>query len=274
MTAVSSTTPPPRRGERYPLRNASEVEDRRLARLEALSDPITVAAFEALGVGPGWHCAELGAGRGSMVRWLAERVGGRGSVTAIDRDTTRLVDLAHKDNVELLEGDLCTMALPADAFDLVHSRSVLMHLECPNRVVEAAVAALRPGGRVFFEESDGGPAAAARHAPEPFTRVMLPMARRWTWARTLAGLLESLGLVDVGDDRREMRLMGDTPNARFWQLTLESVSRLAEEVGARGDQAGAGFERADLEAMSKLLDDPSFSVPFVARHRVTGRRPG
>jgi len=273
MTAVSSTPERPRRSERYPFRNSSEMESERLARLEALGDPITIAALETLGVGPGWHCAELGAGRGSILRWLAERVGAGGSVTAVDRDTTRLADLAQKGNVEVLEGDLCTMALPEAAFDLVHSRSVLMHLDDPDHAVRTAVASLRPGGSVLFEESDGAPGAAVEDAPAPFMAVMVPIVRRWTWARGLAGLLQSLGLVDVSDDVAEMTLVGGSPHAQFWRLTLESVGWLADEAEARGDPRGAGFDRLDLQAMLELLDSPDFAVPYMSRHRVTGRRP-
>ncbi len=255
---------------RYPLRNSSDREGTRLKLLEQLSDPATVAGFEALGVGRGWQCAELGAGGGSMVQWLSEHVGGGGSVTAVDRDTTQLraLETAHP-NVRLVEGDLCTLALPPDSFDLVHSRSVLMHLECPERVVAEALSALRPGGWVFFEETDGAPAQELADPPRPFAQVMVPIAAPWRFARGLAGLLESLGMTEVRDDVSEYRLVGGTPYAAFWRYTLGSVS----EMIRTGFIAEPAFEVA-LAQMTALLDDPSFSVPFTVRHRVRARRPG
>ena len=39
---------------------------------------------------PGWRCLEIGAGRGSMATWLAERVGPAGQVVATDIDTRYL----------------------------------------------------------------------------------------------------------------------------------------------------------------------------------------
>jgi SAM-dependent methyltransferase len=254
---------------RYPLRNSSDREGTRLKLLEQLSDPTTIAGFEALGVGPGWHCAELGAGGGSMVQWLSQRVGGDGTVTAVDRDTSQLraVETAHA-NVRVIEGDLCTVELPKDRFDLVHSRSVLMHLECPERVVAEAVSALRPGGWVFFEETDGAPVQELADPPRPFAQVMVPIASRWRFARGLAGLLEALGTVDVRDDVSENPLVGGTPYAAFWRYTLGSVA----EVVRTGAVAEPAFEVA-LKQMTALLDDPSFSVPFTTRHRVRARRP-
>lgn len=259
----------PTTGGRYPLRNSSDREGTRLALLEELSDPATIAGFEALGVGAGWHCAELGAGGGSMVRWLSERVGEHGTVTAIDRDTGRLRTIeAPHDNVRVLEADLCTFDMARHSFDLVHSRSVLMHLDCPDRVVAEAVAALRPGGRVFFEEGDGAPVQALDDPPRPFAQVMLPIAARWRFARRLAGLLESLGMVEVRDVVTDNPLVGGTAYAAFWQYTLGSVG----EIIRSGDMAEPAFEVA-LAQMTALLDDPSFRVPFTARHRVSARRP-
>jgi ubiquinone/menaquinone biosynthesis C-methylase UbiE len=267
---VTDAEPADMRSVSYPLRNSSDREARRLSLLQQLSDPITIEWFERLGVDTGWHCAELGAGGGSMVQWLAHRVGSTGSVTAVDRDTSQLGDMADAlANVALVEGDLCEITLPEDTFDLVHSRSVVMHVSCPDHVIKAAVAALRPGGTVFFEESDGAPAESLLDPPPPYARVMVPLATRWTWARGLAQLLESLGMVDVRQVVRDDPIIGGTDQARFWKFTLGSVVELRRQGGT----ADPGFEEA-AAAMSALLDDPSFSAPFTARHRVTARRPG
>jgi hypothetical protein len=52
-----------------------EAENERLRLVEAFADPITARHVEAVGVLPGWRCLEVGAGRGSIARLLAERVG-------------------------------------------------------------------------------------------------------------------------------------------------------------------------------------------------------
>jgi hypothetical protein len=77
----------------YVLDNAAEAR----ARFEALPriyDPGTFRHLAALGVGEGWRCLEVGAGGGSVARWLADRVGPVGHVLATDIDTRFLDALA------------------------------------------------------------------------------------------------------------------------------------------------------------------------------------
>ena len=50
---------------------AEEFERTRLALLEEIFDPYTVRQFDAIGVGAGWRCLDMGAGAGSATRLLA-----------------------------------------------------------------------------------------------------------------------------------------------------------------------------------------------------------
>src|SRR6516164_7895571 len=59
-------------------------ERQRLALLTQFADAITTRRLTELGVGPGWRCLDVGAGDGSVARWLAGRVGPRGRVVATD----------------------------------------------------------------------------------------------------------------------------------------------------------------------------------------------
>jgi SAM-dependent methyltransferase len=262
---------------RYSLRNSTPEEARRLGSLEALHDGSTIRQFERLGVGAGWHCVELGAGKGSIARWLAARVGPQGSVTAVDLDTGLLEDLRRRANVNVVEGDMTTMDFGTERFDLVHTRSVLMHVHDPDSVVRRLVPALRPGGVVLFEETDGAPAQRAMQTgevPVPFAAVMMRLATRWTWARGLAARLVELGLVDVHDDVRDDALTGASPAAAFWQETLRTIGPMLIDTQAMAAIGESPIDPADLDTVVTLLDDPSFTMPFAARHRVSGRRPG
>ena len=66
-------------GGRYFAADA-EADDElaRLKLLEALCDPWTFRHLDGIGVRQGWRCLEVGAGAGSVVRWLSERVGPHG----------------------------------------------------------------------------------------------------------------------------------------------------------------------------------------------------
>ena len=211
-----------------------------------------------------------------MARWLADKVGPGGAVTAIDRDTSLLRELGTRPNVTVVEGDLTTMSFGSSCFDLVHSRSVLMHLEDPDIVLEHLVPALRPGAVVFFEEADGAPAQRASPTvdlPAPFREVMVPLASSWTWARRLAPQLEALGFVDVHDDVREDLLTGASTAAAFWQQTLETIRPLVTDAARMEALGRPTLDKAIVDAMIALLDDPAFAAPFTARHRVSARRP-
>src|SRR5258708_15435047 len=96
-------------------------EAERLGALERCGDPLTVDHLCRAGVGAGWRCLEVGAGRGSIARWLADRVGDLGAVMAIDLDTTLLEQHPHP-NLEVRRLDILSDPLPGEAFHLVPAR--------------------------------------------------------------------------------------------------------------------------------------------------------
>jgi len=83
---------------------AEELERARLALLEDVYDPQTVRQFDAIGIGAGWRCLDVGAGAGSTTRLLAERVGGTGSVVSLDLDV-RLLEPLASERVEVRRHD-------------------------------------------------------------------------------------------------------------------------------------------------------------------------
>src|SRR5688572_26889615 len=101
--------------------------DEWLSLLEELFDPSTQHRLEGAGVAPGWRALEVGAGRGSIAAWLAERVGPEGRVVATDIDTS-LLEALDEPRVEVLHHDVLADDFPADSFDLVHCRALLIHL--------------------------------------------------------------------------------------------------------------------------------------------------
>lgn len=117
----------------------------RLRLLEAEFDPRTFRYLDAIGVGAGWRCLEVGAGGGSVVRWLCEQVGPEGHVVAADIDP-RFLDDVRKPNVEVRRCDITRDEIELGFYDLVHCRFLLMHLDDPADVLRRMAAALRPGG--------------------------------------------------------------------------------------------------------------------------------
>jgi len=130
---------------KYQLDQSWEQERERLADLERLADPVTTDHLRHLGVSQGWRCLEVGAGAGSIARWLADAVGAKGQVLAIDLETALLEPL-RSGVVGVRRADILVDDLPG-GFDLVHARLVVGHLE-GNRAtaLRRMVKALRPGG--------------------------------------------------------------------------------------------------------------------------------
>ena len=140
----------------------ADTESDRLQLLEGCRDPGTIRRLDRLGVSRGWRCLEVGAGHGSIARWLAERVGPTGSVVAADLDPRFLTDMPAGVDVRRL--DIRHDDLEADSYDLVHCRALLMHLPDPIAALARMVAALRPGGLLLAEEGDYGLWSYGGHA--------------------------------------------------------------------------------------------------------------
>jgi 2-polyprenyl-3-methyl-5-hydroxy-6-metoxy-1,4-benzoquinol methylase len=111
---------------------ASDLLDEQRKYMQQSLDPMTIARLEALGVGPGWRCLEVGGGGGSIVRWLGERVGDTGRVLVTDVDTGGLESAG---NVTVRRHDIVDEELPDGGFDLVHARLVLLHLAQRDRAL-------------------------------------------------------------------------------------------------------------------------------------------
>ncbi len=95
----------------YFLDNAWDQARRRLELLHEVHDPATIRRLEATGVGPGWNVLVPGGGGGSIVRWLAERVGPDGHVLSTDIDTRFLAEI-EAPNVEVIRHDIAVDELP------------------------------------------------------------------------------------------------------------------------------------------------------------------
>lgn len=141
------------RTDGYLLDNGQSEAAERFDAFATLFDPTTFRHLEALGVGPGWRCWEVGAGGTSVASWLAKRVGPTGRVLATDIDTSRVAP-AGRPPVEVRVHDVGAEEPPGEGFDLVHARLVLVHVPDRDRALRSMIKALRPGGRLLVEDAD------------------------------------------------------------------------------------------------------------------------
>jgi SAM-dependent methyltransferase len=215
-------------------------ERARLDAIGALYDDGTTSRLSALGVPAGGRCWEVGAGSGTVARWLAEQVGENGYVLATDLDTRFLEGLPAPVTVQ--EHDLLTEPPAEASFDLVHARAVLEHI--PERVTALAnmVRALRPGGRLLAEDvlfHQGfcdPPDALFRKVYAAFDAGFRAAGADPEFGIALPRALEEAGLVDVAADVRAPVVRLGTSSADFMTLSLEQVAPRFVAAGLLDDE--------------------------------------
>jgi predicted O-methyltransferase YrrM len=236
---------------RYLFSNSHAVAMARLTGLEAIEDPSTIECLGQLGTKPGWHCLEIGAGAGSVARWLAGRVGATGRVVATDIDTA----LLDSSSYEVWRHDIVRDQLPEAAFDLVHLRHVMFHIDQSQvpAVLRSLVGALKLGGVLLAEESDLHSWRPTPVTPEPLRNAFVEgvqatleiyrsRGQDTALGRRLGALIESAGLRPVRIERRIRTVGGCSAEARFHQ---QSASQLADAVGAANPAASDVLRRLE-----------------------------
>jgi 2-polyprenyl-3-methyl-5-hydroxy-6-metoxy-1,4-benzoquinol methylase len=252
----------------YAFPHDDAAEDRRLELFQQRLDPLTKRRVERLGIGPGARCLEVAGGRGSIARWLCERVGPAGHVTATDLDTGFLERL-EEPNLTVLQHDVRVDDPPTGPFDLIHARALLMHIAGRLDVLRRLASWLAPGGWLVVEEPDFGmwlgdfdPIWSAHPGAwhEAFPNGSLSQGR------ALLRQIHQLGLEDVGADAELDIVQPGTPLAEFYRLSL---ARTAGPLMASGLLASD-----DAAALLARVDEPDFLACAFAYIGAWGRRPG
>ncbi|MBK7644073.1 MAG: methyltransferase domain-containing protein [Planctomycetes bacterium] len=141
----------------YPL-GTDPLELERLGFQHQVWSPVTNAFFERLGVKPGMRVLDLGCGPGFVSLELAERVGPKGSVVALDeaRHWTEWLREKAKErgfsNVTTVCARIQDADLPAASFDVVFSRWVFSFLSDPSAVATMLARCLKPGGALAIQD--------------------------------------------------------------------------------------------------------------------------
>jgi SAM-dependent methyltransferase len=260
-------------GQRYVFgENADDAELARLRLLESWADPITIDNLRATGVARTWRCLEVGAGAGSIARWLAGEVGPSGSVVAADLNPRFLGDVPA--NVEVRTLDITTEGLEPGAFDLAHARCVLIHLPDPNLALVNMIGALKPGGWAAIDEADWGLFSLSGHPDAPwatafvhdlFARHADAGVRYPYFGRRLPGLLAEAGLEDLcSRGETSISAPGDG-SADMHCRTFEAFRALNASLGA---------SEQDLDRLMAILRSPGVIITGVTLITARGRKPG
>jgi SAM-dependent methyltransferase len=245
-------------------------ETERHGHLASNFDAGSARLITKMGLAVGWHVLEVGAGGGSLARWLAEQVGPSGRVMATDVDLQFVGE--QPDNVILRQHDIAVDPLPAQHFDLVHARAVLQHVPAREQALANMVRATKPGGWVVIEDVDWL-VFDSQELPEPFATLQSTVRSSTTdhngydgyWGRRMLGALRQAGLVDVESKGKVVTMHGGTPSAEWYVLALER---------ARPAIIESGLLAADVvDAALAQAREPDFAVLGPLAISAWGRRP-
>ena len=256
----------------YKLANRGKETPIRFAALAAIYDPQTIRHLEAVGVACGWRCLEVGAGSGTIAKWLANRVGPTGYVLATDVDT-RFLEPLRGPNLDVRPHDIGRDPLPYAEFDLIHTRLVLMHVRERDTALARMVSRLKVGGWLLVEEYD-----SCSIAPDPTLRsgevllqthiAMLRLLEdggvNRRYGRLLSGLLREGGLTSVGASAQLFMWRSGSPGIAMMRANFEQLREAMIEANYVTPQQ---FNE-DLAR----LNNPSFMMPSSILWSAWGRR--
>lgn len=148
-------------------------------------------ALARLGVGEGWRCADVGAGRGDVAIELGHLVGKSGRIYAVDVDPAARDAVAEAAatfaQVIALTQAVEDLVLPEEV-DLAFCRFLLLHVHHPSAALSAMAASVREGGWVVAQEPI---TTAGRIDQQPFS---MPDARHPDVGAMLPRLVREAGL--------------------------------------------------------------------------------
>jgi ubiquinone/menaquinone biosynthesis C-methylase UbiE len=264
----------------YIFDNAAEAETaERFASLDALYNFRTFRYLETAGIGPGWHCLEVGGGSGAVAAWMADRVGASGYVLATDIDPRFMERSPYRRpaHLELRRHDIGTDPLPEHAFDLIHARLVLSHVPQRQRALARLVAALKPRGWLVIEEFDGRvidrtipvpdaeAAALYKRVGGALVALMEERGFEVEWGRRLYGRLKATGFAEVGMEGHVAVCEGGSLGA---SLDAANFAQVRQEAVAKGLVTDA-----EIDAVLAHLDAPDFAMFSLVMFTAWGRRP-
>jgi SAM-dependent methyltransferase len=230
-------------GDDYVLKTGDSGAER-LRLLDKVYGASTRRILLEAGLKPGMHALDMACGVGTVTCWIAEQVGPGGRVVGADVSPDQLA-VAHSTwaaceglpPVEFIEANVYETGLPAESFDLVHTRLLLCHLNRPEDAIREFYRVLKPGG--VFVCSDLYLSGTLSVPPSPAWTRSIEVAH--ALGRNIgvdydSGLKLAARMLETGFRSPEVSM--DAPSymrgreKRLWELTFAEAGPAIVRAGA------------------------------------------
>ncbi|OGT31488.1 MAG: hypothetical protein A3E87_03945 [Gammaproteobacteria bacterium RIFCSPHIGHO2_12_FULL_35_23] len=134
-----------------------ETDRQRLEILNRMYNPITQYFLTQNGLKQGMTVLEVGCGTGDMACWLANQIGKKGKVVAIDNSSAQIKLSSEKaknkgiNNIEFLCLDVRDLATLNQQFDFAYGRWVISFLPDQHSIFQNILSVLKSGGILSYE---------------------------------------------------------------------------------------------------------------------------
>lgn len=257
----------------YVLDSGTDLGREQLEFLEELLDGPTAQFIESLELPNGGRCLDVGAGNGSMTRWLAGRVSSPERVSTLDLEDTHLV---VPPGVSVHRHDVNDGLPTRDRFDLIHTRLLLMHLRRRRAVLAELADALELGGRLVVAEfayAGVDVLSAPSAADEELVRMVVDVAIKqigepagidYGWAGAVAGAMAEIGLEEIDTMTYHRTVRGGGPGMLLYGNYVAQLTSALLELGVTA---------GELERFHDLTRDPRLCIWLFPFHCTAGGRP-
>ncbi|MBV9389256.1 MAG: methyltransferase domain-containing protein [Chroococcidiopsidaceae cyanobacterium CP_BM_ER_R8_30] len=257
----------------YVFQNSQQdTEQLRLSAIQDEFDPDSCRRIIQTGITAGWLALEIGAGMGSIMSWMAAKVGNQGKVVAIDINT-RFIETANLSNVQVQCLDVAKDKLSSSYFDVCHARYVLLHIYDWKQAIDNIWQSLKPGGWLVIEEPDFQTSQAVNHSvSESVNRVNTAILRMYEsmgidpyFGRRLPQIFQQLGAEEIVVETYFPFANG---GSRISQIMKMSAQHLAQRYVATGVCSAN-----DVEQYIMAADDPLVWEYYYTTVATIGRKP-
>ncbi len=257
----------------YLMSNSEPETVDRFEGLEQAFDPVSIGHLGRLGIAAGARCLEVGAGSGSIARWLAGQVGPGGHVVATDLDT-RWCRHDGSPQLEVRQLDLVADAIPDGPWDVVHERLVLQHVPERLDVLDRLVGSLAPGGWILVEDFDTAEVRTIDREG-PHHELIASVAKAFN------GLLRSRGGVSefAASALRHLRARGLVEAGASGHIAIDCGGQGFAQVAeanlrqVRDELISVGLRPADLDLYAEVLADSDTIIGSSVLISAWARRP-